>query len=119
MSLTRKYLGDLLAEVALLERFTQDGKDAFFQDERTQYAVMMAYARIGEITKRIPDELLNQYPEAEWRSIKGFRDVLVHRYDEILPERVWDAVEKLPALRAAAEAMLTSLPEEDEGEDIV
>jgi uncharacterized protein with HEPN domain len=117
MSLTRKYLSDLLAEVALLERFTQEGKAFFLQDERTQYAVMMAYARIGEITKRIPDELLNQYPKAEWRNIKGFRDVLVHRYDEILPERVWDAIEKLPALRSAAEAILAGLPEEDEGTD--
>lgn len=113
--MTRKYLEDLLAEIALLERFTQDGKEAFLQDERTQYAVMMAYTRIGEVAKRLPDELLNQSPEAEWRNIKGFRDVLIHRYDEILPERVWDAVEKLPILRSATESMLAALPEDDEG----
>jgi uncharacterized protein with HEPN domain len=117
MSLTRKYLHDLLIEVGLLERFTETGKAAFLQDERTQYAVMMAYTRIGEIVKRIPDDLLNQYPEAEWRNLKGFRDVLAHRYDEILPERVWDAVEKLPTLRASVEALLANLPEDEEEPD--
>lgn len=116
MNLTRKYLSDLLAEIALLEDFIRDGEAAFLSDERTQYAVMMAYARIGEIVKRIPDDLLNQHPEAEWRNIKGFRDVLIHRYDEILPERVWDAIEKLPILRSATEAMLAD-EEQDNGED--
>lgn len=76
---------------------------------------MMAYARIGEIAKRIPDAILAQRPEAEWRQIKGFRDVLLHRYNEISPNIVWDAVQKWPVLKAAVEALLTSLPpEEDE-----
>ncbi len=114
MSLVHRHLRDLQAEVKLLERFTQGGKEAFLQDERTQYAVMMAYARIGEITKRIPDELPQQYPEAQWRSVKGFRDVLIHRYDTILPERVWDAVEKLPILRSSIDAILKTL-NDDEG----
>ena len=117
MNLTRKYLTDLQAEVELIERFTQDGRDTFLGDERTQYAVMMAYARVGEIAKRIPDELLSQHPESQWRDIKGFRDVLIHRYDEIVPERVWDAVEKLPTLRASVEALLANLPEDEEEAD--
>ncbi|MGB7342176.1 MAG: HepT-like ribonuclease domain-containing protein [Phototrophicaceae bacterium] len=58
MSLTKKYLEDLLAEIMLIYEFTADGREIFLSDERTQYAVMMAYARIGEIAKRIPDELI-------------------------------------------------------------
>lgn len=108
------YLHDLLTEIHLLESFTTEGEEAFYQDERTQYAVMMAYARIGEIAKRLPDSLLALRPEAEWRDVKGFRDILLHRYDEIVPQRVWAAVQKLPVLRAAVEALLHAVNTDDE-----
>ena len=100
------YLRDLAAEVDHLKVFTREGKAAFLKDERTQYAVMMAYMRIGEIAKRLPDEWLNAHPEVEWRAIKGFRDVLIHRYDAILPERVWEVIEKLDILKKAVSALL-------------
>jgi uncharacterized protein with HEPN domain len=73
------HLEDLRHEIRLATHFTQDGETAFLQDERTQYAVMMCYARIGEIVKQIPDETLLTQPQIEWREIKGFRDVLSHR----------------------------------------
>lgn len=114
MSRTADYLHDILVEVQLLASFTVEGEEAFYQDERTQYAVMMAYARIGEIAKRLPDSLLALRPEAEWRDVKGFRDILLHRYDEVAPQRVWAAVIKLPILRAAVEALLETAGAEDE-----
>ncbi|MCC6802245.1 MAG: DUF86 domain-containing protein [Anaerolineae bacterium] len=116
MSLVREYMQDLLVEIRLLESFTAGGEQAFYTDARTQYAVMMAYARIGEIAKRIPDSVLQTQPQAEWREIKGFRDVLLHRYGEISPGRVWEAVVKLAVLRDATEALLENLPADD-GDD--
>jgi uncharacterized protein with HEPN domain len=103
---TRDLLEDLNHEVALIAQFTQAGKSAFLQDERTQYAVRMAYAHIGEIAKQIPDAILFTQPQIEWNKIKGFRDVLIHRYFDINAVRVWDAVEKLPALQQAVETLL-------------
>lgn len=90
-------LEDLSLEVDKMERFTVAGKEAFFGDDGIQYSVMMAYARIGEIAKNIPNDLLATQPHVEWTQIKGFRDVLIHRYFEINIARVWEAVEKLPA----------------------
>ncbi len=114
MTYFRDYLQDLLTEIHLLESFTAEGEQAFYADERTQYAVMMAYARIGEIAKRLPESLLATQPEAEWRDVKGFRDVLLHRYAEISSRRVWEAVQKLQMLRTATESLLASLPAENE-----
>lgn len=113
MRYLRDYLDELMREVQMVATFTQEGKAAFMADERTQYAVMMAYARIGEIVKNIPNEVLATQPQVEWTQVKGFRDVLMHRYFEINVERVWQAVEKLPALQAAAAHMQASLPPED------
>lgn len=109
----RDYLEDLQAEVDAVVRFTQDGKEAFMDDERNQYAVMMAYARIGEIVKRIPDEVLETQPQIEWRDIKGFRDVLLHRYFDINVVRVWQAVEKLPELQTAVQTLLDQFPDKN------
>lgn len=114
MKAARDYLLDLADEVAAVERFTVDGERAFFTDERIQYAVMMAYARIGEIAKRIPAHLLDTQPAVPWQDVKGFRDILLHRYNEINLERVWEAVEQLPTLRAAVNSMLAALPPEEE-----
>lgn len=77
---------------------------------------MMAYARIGEITKQIPNEVLATQPQVEWADIKGFRDVLLHRYFDIKLVRVWEAVEKLPALRTAAEALLERMSADEESD---
>jgi uncharacterized protein with HEPN domain len=110
----RDHLEDLLAEINKVALFTQAGRERFLRDERDQYAVMMAYSRIGEILKQIDEGLLTSQPQIDWKSIKGFRDVLIHRYFDIRIELVWQAVEQLPALRAAVEALHASLPPEDE-----
>lgn len=112
MNLTREYLSDPLSEIEKAEKFSSVGKEAFYKDDRTQYALMMAYARIGEIAKRIPNDVLARHPEAEWKDVKGFRDVLLHRYDEINPDRIWLAIQKLPTLKAAVEALLKDFPAE-------
>lgn len=110
----RDHLADLLGEIEAVTRFTALGRSQFLASERDQYAVMMAYARIGEIVKQLPTELLITQPHIEWREIKGFRDVLLHRYFDVNMERVWMAVEKLPELHAAVKALLSSLPPEDD-----
>lgn len=78
---------------------------------------MMAYARIGEIAKHIPVDVLETQPQIEWKRLKGFRDILLHRYFEINIGRVWEAGENLPALRAAVETLLASLPLDEETPD--
>lgn len=74
----------------------------------------MRVSRIGEIVKRIPDEILFTQSHIEWREIKGFRDVLLHRYFDVNIERVWEAVEKLSSLKNAVNALLADIPEDDD-----
>lgn len=92
--------------------FTHEGRDYFLNDEKTQLAVVRAYEVIGEIAKRLPDDLLQQHPQAEWKQIKGFRDFLAHNYETVILKIVWGAVEKLPALQAAIQAMLATVDED-------
>jgi uncharacterized protein with HEPN domain len=113
----RDYLLDILNYLKHLEEFTAEGVDIVYHDVKTRYAVERAYAVIGEIVKRLPDDLLDQQPQIRWRQIKGFRDVLTHQYDAIDLAFVVQALADLPTLRAAVEAMLASLPPDDVQED--
>ena len=65
---------------------------------------------IGEAVKRLDAELITAHPEVVWSDYAGFRDVLIHRYHDILLEQVWlFSQEDLPPLKAAVTAMLADL----------
>lgn len=57
--------------------------------------------------------MLDTQPQVDWKAIKGFRDLLIHQYDNVDLTIVWSAVEKLPALRAGVEALLNNLSKDD------
>jgi uncharacterized protein with HEPN domain len=103
------YLRDMLAYLDKAAAFTRDGRDAFFADEMAQLAIIRVYEVIGEIAKRLPQELRAANPQINWRKLAGFRDFLSHNYDEIILAFVWQAIEDLPTLRAAVQALLENL----------
>lgn len=112
---TRAYLYDLLAHMADIEQFTAGGRAAFLQDRKTQFAVVRAYEVIGEIVKRLPEDLLARQSDVDWRRLARFRDFLAHNYERVVLENVWAAVEDLPAVRGVVESMLAELGNGDDG----
>jgi len=107
------YVRDLLQELDDITVFTVQGRDAFMRDVKTQKAVIRSYEVIGEICKRLPGALREDNPQIDWRKLITFRDFLAHNYDLIGLRYVWEAVEDLPHLRTAFEALLAS-PEDGE-----
>ncbi len=103
------YLRDLLHELDDIATFTTGGKPVFITDAKTRKAVIRSYEVIGEICKRLPDDLRSANPQLDWRKLIGFRDFLAHHYEEVMLNYVWAAVEDLPTLHAAVEAMLDAL----------
>jgi uncharacterized protein with HEPN domain len=99
--------------------FTADGYDAYLKDRKTQLAVVRAFEVLGEIAKRFPIDFREAHPEIEWRRLTGFRDFLAHRYDEVIPEFVWQAVEDLSRLKRAVNDLLKSLPDAGNHESMV
>ncbi|NJM76066.1 MAG: DUF86 domain-containing protein [Acaryochloridaceae cyanobacterium RU_4_10] len=55
-------------------------------------AILYQITIIGEATKRISNDFRNLHPEVPWREMAGMRDVIVHEYDQLDFEVIWDVV---------------------------
>ena len=89
-----------------IERYTSAEEAAFLEDEMVQDAVLRNLQTLAEATQRLSEEAKAARPEIPWRSIAGFRNVLVHNYLGLDLDHVWPVVESdLPPLRTAVNAL--------------
>jgi uncharacterized protein with HEPN domain len=62
---------------------------------------------IGEATKRLSPEFRQAHPDVKWSEYAGLRDILIHQYDGVNLEWIWDAVQHdLPVLLANVKPLL-------------
>ncbi len=70
---------------------------------------------IGEATKRLSGELRDQHPTIPWRTMAGMRDRLIHGYEVVRIDRIYEAVTVvIPPLIPMLAAIAQSLPDPDE-----
>jgi uncharacterized protein with HEPN domain len=68
--------------------------DRFEADFRINFAVVRALEIIGEATKRLPEQVRQRYPDMPWRGMAGMRDRIIHGYDTVDHQIVWDVVKR-------------------------
>ncbi len=62
---------------------------------------------IGEAAARISEETQSRYPQIPWRQIIGLRNRLIHGYDVVDLDILWDIADQdLPSLIAELKAIL-------------
>ena len=84
--------------------------EQFEADFRTNFAVVRALEIVGEATKRLPDSLRQQYPDIPWRGMAGMRGRIIHAYDTVDLEIVWDVVKKdIPEIKPRIQKILSDL----------
>jgi len=78
-------------------------------DKILKYALMYLVEVIGEAASQISRQTRQQYPEIPWKSIVGMRNVIIHTYDVIDLDILWDTVQNdLPALIADLKKVISS-----------
>lgn len=96
------YLLDILQAARLFQSYSSDGNKANFeQDVMRQDAIIRRIEIIGEAVRRISQDFPASYPAIPWTDMAGMRSRLIHNYDEVDLDLVWDVIERdIPALIA-------------------
>jgi uncharacterized protein with HEPN domain len=99
---------DIIKAARLIGAFVQDMSAAdFMQDTKTQSAVQHQLLIIGEAVKRLSRHLREQHATIPWTLMAGMRDHLIHAYDAVDLEEVWNtATRDIPTLLAQLEQVL-------------
>lgn len=91
-------IGDFVAGLSIAQ---------FLDDKRTRSAVIHQILIIGEAVKRLSREFRSEIAEIPWTAIAGMRDSLIHGYDEVDIEKVWQVTTtEVPDLLTRLEPLL-------------
>jgi uncharacterized protein with HEPN domain len=115
MNTDKACLQDIVAAMRSAVTFMGDRTlEHFKADELVSAAVERRLEIMGEATKRLSMPLRETHQEIPWRKMAGMRDLLIHAYDDVELDVVYDAVTKvIPPLIPVIEAILSSLPDPD------
>ena|SRR6476661_1988179 len=107
-------LWDMAQAIRRIQQFTADAScDTYLESVFMQSAVERQLGIFGEASRRISIEFQQFHPEIDWRNAINLRNILVHRYDQVRPEVIWNIVTSvLPGLLVQVEALLPPLPDD-------
>jgi uncharacterized protein with HEPN domain len=82
----------------------ESGHEDLARDRVLQLALTRLVEIIGEAANRVSQDTQQKHPEIPWRQIAGMRNRLVHGYDVIDLDVLWDTIrDDLPPLVKALE----------------
>ena len=64
----------------------------FISNEEKIDATVFSISKIGELVKNISEETMSRYDNIEWVVIKNLRNKIVHDYEGINLNLIWDII---------------------------
>jgi len=96
---------------ALIDHAAGHTRASFEADRKTRSAILFEIVLQGEGVKRLSPEFRDRYPEVPWSQIAGMRDRLVHSFDSIRFDIVWDVAQvHAPGVLAALDQIIAKEP---------
>ncbi|MEQ8757661.1 MAG: DUF86 domain-containing protein [Coleofasciculus sp. G1-WW12-02] len=95
-----QFLLDMLQSAELIiDYIAQCSKDEFLETIQLQDAVIRRLLVIAEAARRISETTRQTLSTIPWQEINGMRNRLVHEYDDVNLNIVWDVVQnEIPIL---------------------
>jgi len=107
------YVEDILDAMEKAELILQGIEYETFEDDFViNFAAVRALEIVGEATKRLPLTLREQYPKVPWKAMAGMRDRIIHGYDKVNLQIVWDAITyEIPRVKPLIQQILADYEE--------
>ena len=87
----------------------QNNHDCFLRNENYPPRDLCCFyiLQIGELSSGLSEDFKNNHNEIPWRSIKGMRNIVAHKYGTIDLETVWEVLtEDIPRLDKQCRAIV-------------
>ena len=109
------YLLDMLQAARKVANYLKGKtREDYWDDSLLHDAVERNIEIIGEAARRVSDTFKLAHPEIPWRKIIAQRNVLIHEYDDISNDEIWDvAWVHVPALISQLAPLIPPLPPEE------
>jgi len=111
MQRDKQALMDIAIAIQQTLLYAQDiNRDNLQENDEKQAAILYRLIVIGEATKRLSNEFRKQYPMIPWRQMAGLRDVVIHDYDELDFDILWNVIHiNLPDILPEIQTILKNL----------
>lgn len=103
-------LEDILESINNIFDYTKGMSfEQYLDNALVQDAVERNFEIIGEAASKFDEPFKSTYKEVDWRLLKDFRNVIIHRYFEVYQDVLWDAKEfELANLKQKIQLVLAS-----------
>ncbi|MBW4521010.1 MAG: DUF86 domain-containing protein [Scytolyngbya sp. HA4215-MV1] len=92
------YVADILAAARLIQTFLVGRDWSGFETDLMCQSIRQLEI-IGEATKRLSVAFRDHHPDLPWQKMAGMRDILIHAYDAVDLDEVWNAAnQSIPRL---------------------
>ena len=107
---------DMVDAIVKIQEFTRAMEEEdYLNSELVQSAVERKLEILGEAARRLSTEFQAQNTEIDWRNAIGLRNMIIHRYDQVEQERIWDITQEvLPELKNQLMPLLPPIVTETE-----
>jgi uncharacterized protein with HEPN domain len=101
------YFIHIMERLERIESYLQGGREEFLRSQLVQDAVIRNFEVIGEAAKRVSKRSRDKYQAVPWKRIAGFRDILIHQYEGVELEKIWNIItQELPGVKREIAAIL-------------
>ncbi len=110
------YLFDMVEAGEKISRFIQQ-KDCedFLKDDLLKDAVERNLTVLGEAARKLSEIFKQEHPDIPWRRIIGLRNILIHEYEDIDYEEIWEIITiHLPILVPRLEQLMPPIPSDSD-----
>lgn len=105
------FLWDMREQALAISAFLHDvDRATFLAEENLRLIAERRIEIIGEAASHVSPQFRSAHPEVPWRRIIGQRNILIHDYGQIIPERVWESASRdVPELVRILDDLLGSI----------